>query len=261
MDSDDDLDAWVTAVRVPVDVATGVIPAWLEAALPAAAAGCPLTATRPPQRRTTVRPGFSLTGILPFGATFPSGRPSLRGDSALTSRRVRACSRQLVPHLRASVLGRTSGREPPPGGFRPHNQSRTILPFGATFPSGRHSLRGDSEPHHLSLTGSLSSLVEFPPSRVISHSPEFTPSRVSRSQEPPNLRSGGTHRRNQSRALRGCHSLVGVPRPHGGLIRNSRPILELGTHAATIRAAPSAITFRSQPALELLHRSHPDWTL
>ena len=45
MDSDDDLDAWVTAVRVPVDVATGVIPAWLEAALPAAAAGCPLTAT------------------------------------------------------------------------------------------------------------------------------------------------------------------------------------------------------------------------
>ena len=198
MDSDDDLDAWVTAVRVPVDVATGVIPAWLEAALPAAAAGCPLTATRPPQRRTTVRPGFSLTGI---------------------------------------------------------------LPFGATFPSGRHSLRGDSEPHHLSLTGSLSSLVEFPPSRVISHSPEFTPSRVSRSQEPPNLRSGGTHRHNQSRALRGCHSLVGVPRPHRGLIRKSHPILELGTHAATIRAAPSAITFRSQPALELLHRSHPDWTL
>jgi hypothetical protein len=35
----------VTAARAPVDVTAGVIPAWLEAALPTAAAGCPLTAT------------------------------------------------------------------------------------------------------------------------------------------------------------------------------------------------------------------------
>ena len=45
MDSEDDMDSWQTAARAPVDVSHGVIPAWLEAALPAAAAGCPLTAT------------------------------------------------------------------------------------------------------------------------------------------------------------------------------------------------------------------------
>ena len=45
MNSDDDMDSWQTAPRAPVDVSQGVIPSWLEAALPAEAAGCPLTAT------------------------------------------------------------------------------------------------------------------------------------------------------------------------------------------------------------------------
>ena len=38
MDSEDDMDSWQTAARAPVDVSHGVIPSWLEAALPAAAA-------------------------------------------------------------------------------------------------------------------------------------------------------------------------------------------------------------------------------
>jgi hypothetical protein len=40
----DDLDGWETDAIVPVDAAIGIIPPWLEAALSAEAAGCPLHA-------------------------------------------------------------------------------------------------------------------------------------------------------------------------------------------------------------------------
>ena len=45
MDDADDLDAWETAILPAINVADGVIPAWLEAALSHEAAACPLTST------------------------------------------------------------------------------------------------------------------------------------------------------------------------------------------------------------------------
>jgi hypothetical protein len=45
MGSDDDMDDWESTIREAVDVDAGVIPAWLEAAMPTAAAGCPLSPT------------------------------------------------------------------------------------------------------------------------------------------------------------------------------------------------------------------------
>ena len=48
MGDDDYLENWETVVLEPLDTASGVVPAWLEAALSAEAAGCPLHPPRMP---------------------------------------------------------------------------------------------------------------------------------------------------------------------------------------------------------------------